>query len=51
MVASMKNCLVNITLRLFYQFFVVMTMVPALLKQFRRSLEIKKITTNAPGVL
>ena len=51
MVASMKNCLVNMTLRLFYQFFVVMTMVPALLKQFRGSPEIKKITTNAPGVL
>ena len=31
--------------------FVVMTMVPMLMRQFRRSLQIIKITTNAPRVL
>ena len=30
---------------------IVMTMVPTVLRQFRKSLQIKKIITNAPGVL
>ena len=32
-------------------FFVVMAMVPTLLRQFRRPLKLKKIITNAPRVL
>ena len=38
----MRNCLVKITLRLFYPLSVVMTMLPRLLKQFRRLLQIKR---------
>ena len=45
------NCLVKMTLRLFQPVSVVMTMVPKLLRQFRRSLQIKKSITNAPRVL
>ena len=38
-------------LRLFYPLSVVMTMVPRLLRQLRRSLQIKKSITNAPCLL
>ena len=37
-----SNCSVKMTLRLFYPLSVVMTMVPRLLRKFRRSLQIKK---------
>ena len=46
-----KELLSENTLRLFYSLSVVMTMVPTLLRQFRRALQIKKSITNAPGVL
>ena len=46
MVAFVRNCSVKMTLRLFY-FSVIMTMVPTLLRQFSRSLQIKEIITNA----
>ena len=39
------------TFRLFYPLSVVMTMVARLLRKFRRSLQIKKSTANAPCVL
>ena len=45
------NCSVKMTLRLFLPLSVVMTMVSTLLRQFRRSLQIKKIITNALRVL
>ena len=37
-----RNCTVKMTLRLFYPLSVVMTMLPRLLRKFRRSLQIKK---------
>ena len=42
--------LVKITFRLLSQFFFVMTMVPTLLRQLRRSLQIKMIITNTPSI-
>ena len=48
---SVNNFLVKMTLRLFYPLSVVAAMVPTLLRQLRRSLQIKKIITNAPRVL
>ena len=48
MVAFVRNCLVKMTLRQFEPLFVVMNMVPALLKQFKRLLQIKRIIANAP---
>ena len=50
-VALVRNYLVKVTLRLFKPISVVMNMVPMLLRQFRRLLQIKKIITNAPRVL
>ena len=48
----MKNSLVKMRLSLFsLPFSVVMTMVPMILSQFRRLLQIKKSTTCAPHVL
>ena len=51
MVTFVRNCLVKITLRMFQPLSVVKTMVPTLLRQFRRSLHIKKIISNAPCLL
>ena len=48
MVAFVRNYLVKMTLRLFQPLSVVLTMVPTLPRQFRRSLQIKKSITNAP---
>ena len=42
MVAFVRNGLVKMILRLFQPLSVVMTMVPMLLRQFRRNLQIKK---------
>ena len=42
---------VKMTLRLFQPFSVVITMVPRVLRQFKRSLQIKKSIANAPCVL
>ena len=39
------------TLRLFWPLSFVMTMVPRLLRQFRRSLQIKRFIANTPCVL
>ena len=47
MVTFGRNCSVKKTLRLFQPLFVVMIMVPKLLRQFRRSLQIKKSIANA----
>ena len=41
---SMKNFLVKMTLRLFYPLSVVTTMVPTLLRQWRRSLQIERLS-------
>ena len=46
-----KNCLVEMTFKQFKPLPVVMDMVPRLLMQFRRSLQIKKNIANAPRVL
>ena len=43
---SVRIFLVKMTLRLLQPLSVVMTMVPTLLRQLRRSLQIKKIITN-----
>ena len=51
MLPFLRNCIVKMTLRLFQLFSVVKTMVPTLLREFRRSLQIKKIIRNAPRVL
>ena len=51
MVTSVRNCLVKMVLRLFQALSVVMTIVPTLLRQFRRSLQIKKIIRDAHRVL
>ena len=51
MVAFVRNCLVKMTLRLFQLISVVVTMLRTLLRQNRRSLQIKKITINAPRLL
>ena len=48
---SMKNLLVKMNLRLFQPLSVVTTMVPTLLRQSRRSLQIKKIITDGLCVL
>ena len=48
---SVKYFVVKMTLRLFQPLSVVTTMVPTLLRQLRRSFQIKKIITNAPCVL
>ena len=48
---AVKNILVKMTLKLFQPLSVVMTMVPTLLRQLRRWLQIKKIITNAPCAL
>ena len=40
----MKNFLVKMTLRLFYPLSVVTTMVPTLLRQLRRSLQIERLS-------
>ena len=50
-VAFVRNYSVKMTLELFYPLPVVMTMVPMLLRWFRRLLQIKKSITNAPYVL
>ena len=50
-VAFLRNWSVKITLILFYLPFVVMTMVSTLPRQFRISLEIKKVIINALRVL
>ena len=47
----MKNFLVEINFRLFKSLSVVTTMVPTLLGQLRKSLQIKKIITSVPCVL
>ena len=46
-----RNWSVKMTLRLFQPLSFVMTVMPTLLRQFRRSLQIKKIITNALRVL
>ena len=46
-----RNGLVKITLMLFKPLSVVMTMMPTLLRQFRKSLQIKKCVRNASRVL
>ena len=46
-----RDCSVKMTLRLFQSLSVVVTIVPTLLRQFRRSLQIKTIITNAPNVI
>ena len=51
LVAFVRNCLVKVTLRLFQPFSDFMAMVPMLLRQFSRSLQIKKSIANAPRVL
>ena len=51
MVTFVRNCLVKMSLRLFKSVYVIMTMVPKLLRQFRRLLQIKKSITNATCVL
>ena len=50
-VTFMRNCIVKMTLRLFEPLSVVMTMVPKLLRQFGRSLQIKKCIANAPRMI
>ena len=47
MATSVRNFSVKMTSRLFLTFSVVMTMVSRLLRQFRRSLQIKKSIVNA----
>ena len=49
--AFVRSCLVKMSLRLFLSVSVVMTVMPRFLRQFRRSLQIKKFITNASGVL
>ena len=49
--AFLRNWFVKMTLMLFYLLFVVMTMVSTLPRQFRLSLEIKKVIINALRVL
>ena len=51
MVAFVRNSSMKMTLILFQPISVVMIMVPMLLRQFRRLLQIRKIITNAPCVL
>ena len=51
MVAFMRNCLVKINLRLFLLLSIFMTMVPPLLRQFKKLLQIKKFIKNAACVL
>ena len=46
-----RNCSVKMTLRLFQSLSLVTTMVPRFLRNFKRSLQIKKSITNAPCVL
>ena len=45
-----SNCFVKMTSRLFQPLSAVMTMVPRLLRHFRRSLQIRKSIANAPRV-
>ena len=51
MVALVRNCSVKMKWRLFQPLSVVMTMVPTLLRQLRRLLQMKKIITNVLCVL
>ena len=51
MVTFARKSSVKMTLRLFQPLSVVMNIVPTLLRQFRRSLQIKKIITNASRML
>ena len=51
MVDFVSDCLVKKTLRLFESLSVVLTMVPTLLRQFRRSLQTKKSFGKALRVL
>ena len=51
MATLVTNCSVKMTLRLFWPLSLVMTMVPRLLRQFRRSLQIKRFIANTPCVL
>ena len=46
-----SNCFVKMTSRLFQPLSAVMTMVPRLLRHFRRSLQIRKSIANAPRVI
>ena len=50
-VPFLRNYFVKMVLRLFQPLSVVMTMVARLLRQFRRSLQIKKSSANGPRVL
>ena len=47
---SIKNFLVEMIFRLFKSLSVVTIMVPTLLRQLRKSLQIKKIITSVPYV-
>ena len=51
MATLVTNYSVKMTLRLFWPLSFVMTMVPRLLRQFRRSLQIKRFIANTPCVL
>ena len=48
---SMKNFLVEMTFRLFKSLSVITAMVPTLLRQLRKSPQIKKIIANASCLL
>ena len=50
MVAFVRNCLVKMTLKQFQPLTVVITIVPTLLRQLRRSLQAKEIIANTPRV-